>query len=286
MQNAPPLARRPGRPSTLAFGALAVAGLAGACGGAGVGAPGTPAAAPAATEAEWRALAWPRPAPVPAATRLSLGEIGVLAEPQWPEQAGVSPSLGLSELVTTGLLRRADVHFVERRRFAEAAAAERAGTARPPGAPLAGTSPGAELVAQVVWAPLGAGRTSLEVRLVAAATGAVAVSRRSLAPADADPGALARLTVATVLGALAEAGRLPTWADPVPGAAPVDYSPSRISASAVESFLLGLAAEERWRWEDARVAYAAAAREPAFFEAASALARTARLRTGGTLGES
>jgi hypothetical protein len=34
------------------------------------------------------------------------------------------------------------------------------------------------------------------------------------------------------------------------------------------------------------VAYAAAAREPAFFEAASALARTARLRTGGTLGES
>jgi len=48
-----------------------------------------------------------------------------------------------------------------------------------------------------------------------------------------------------------------------------------------------LASEEAWNWEGARVGYQeAGALESAFFEADVALARTARLRMGGTLGSS
>lgn len=273
-----------GRPVARALTAVALAGLAAACSSA-VGAPGGPTPAPAASEAEWRALATPRPTPLADAPRIALGDVTLLSTPRW--SAGtVSPTLGLAELIAAGLLRRADVRFVERRRFAAAAEAERTGAERPVGAPRAGVSLGAELVAHVVWAPVGGSSTSLEVRLVAAATGAVVVTRRALAPEDADPVGLARLAVGTVLAALGEAGRRPAWSDPVPGAAPEAFASSGIAPDAVADFHRGLAAEETWSWESARVAYTAAARARDFVEASAALARTARLRLGATLGES
>jgi hypothetical protein len=176
------------------------------------------------------------------------------------------------------------VELVERRRFTAAVDAERAGTPRPAGAPPAGVSRGAEMSATVVWLPLGA-ETSLEVRLTRPQTGAVVAGRRRMIPADADPVAAARAIVATILEALDELGRRPAWNDPVPGAAPAEYRPSGVPTAAVARFLQGLAAEERWNWEAARRSYEAAA-GAGFFEAEAALARTARLRTGGTLGES
>jgi len=194
--------------------------------------------------------------------------------------------LGVTELVAAGLLRRADVRFVERRRFAAAADAERAGRARPPAAPPVGTSEGAELVATVVVAALNSQQTSIEVRLADAATGAVRASTRRLVPRDADPVALARQAVTGVLVAASTLGGLPSWDDPSPNAAPSTYAASGIPTVAVESFLAGLAAEETWAWERARIAYQAAAATGGFVEAEAALARTARLRNGGTLGES
>ena len=105
---------------------------------------------------------------------------------------------------------------------------------------------------------------------------------------EADPPALARTIITGALTALTEMGRLPTWSDPLPHAAPAAYRPTDVPAAAVDAFLRGLAAEERWSWERARVGYqeAVALAGPAFFEAEAALARTARLRNGGTLGAS
>ena len=60
---------------------------------------------------------------------------------------------------------------------------------------------------------------------------------------------------------------------------------SEVLDPALQSFLRGLAAEESWDWEGARRGYQAAASDPGFFEAPAALARAARLRLGGTLGE-
>jgi hypothetical protein len=264
----------------------AAAAWAAACAGPGQGAPSARGPGAVATEEEWRALASPRPAPLAGAPRVALGEIVVLVEPSWSVPPPLPATLGLEEIVAAGLLQRADVRYVERRRFAAAAAAEQAGIPRPAEAPRAGVSPGAEYLASMVWAPLGSGRTSLEVRLVTVASGVVAASHRALAPADADPVGLARLTVRAILGALTEMGRLPSGSASTPGSNPSEYVPSGISARAVQAFFTGLAAEESWRWDAAREAYQAAARERAFSEAAAALARAARLRLGGTLGES
>lgn len=275
--------RMPGSsPTFFVRGAAAAFGFAfiAACATAGT------TSAPAATEAEWRVLASPRPSPVPGAPRLALTGVEMLAAPPWSLESPVPLSLGASELVVAGLLRRADVRFVERRRFAAAAEAERGGGPRPRGAPPAGVSDGAELVATVVWAPLAAGQASLEIRLADAATGAVRGTRRVLLPRDADPVALARQAVAGILAALAELGRLPEWSDPVPAAAPPAFAPSGVPLRAVEAFLAGLAAEESWRWEPARESYQAATVSIGFVEAEAALARAARLRLGGTLGES
>lgn len=259
--------------------------LALACAGPGGGSVGAPGRVGSVSDAEWRSLATPRPALLPGAVRLSVADVDLLAEPAWGARAAVPARLGLAELVAAGLLRRADVHFVERRRFSAAVDAERSGAPRPAGAPAAGVSPGAELSASVTWLPVGGGRASLEVRLVATASGAVAGARRKTVPEDADPVGLARVTVATILAALAELGRLPTWSDPIAAAAPAEYVASGVAAGAVEGFFAGLAAEEAWSWERAREAYQAAAATGAFFEASAALARTARLRLGGTLGE-
>lgn len=281
--------RIPGIASTVRLRAVATsialvgggALIAGCAGGGGVASAPVPA-----TELEWRALASPRPEPVTGAPRVALAGVELLTAPSWSAESPVSISLGITELVAAGLLRRADVRFVERRRFAAAADAERAGRARPRGAPAAGVSEGAELVATVVVGSLSESQWTVEVRLADAATGAVRATARSLVPSGADPVALARQAVRGILSALGETGRLPTWSDPFPAAAPTDFTPSGVSQSAFRDFLAGLAAEEVWAWERARVAYQSAAGRTGFVEAGAALARTARLRLGGTLGES
>lgn len=217
--------------------------------------------------------------------RVALSGVELVTSPPWPAAAPVAASLGVTELVAAGLLRRADVRFVERRRFAAAAEAERVGQPRPRGAPAAGVSEGAELVAAVVVAPLGSSQLTVEVRLADATTGAVRSSSRHLLPTQVDPVAVSRIAVRGILDALGTLGRLPPWNDPFPTAAPIDFVPSGVPESAVADFLAGLAAEEAWMWDRARVAYQAAARRVGFVEAGAAQARTARLRLGGTLGE-
>ena len=239
-----------------------------------------------ATDAEWRVLASPRPAPLPEAARISFAGVELPDAAPWSLTSPVPAGLGLSELVVTGLLRRRDVEFVERRRFAAAVDAERGGGGRPRGAPPAGLSRGVELTAAVAWLPLGAGQAVLEVRLMSPETGAIVGAHRQAIPADADPVGAARAIVATILAALDELGRLPSWGDPLEGAAPAAYRPTGIPRSAVEDFFEGLGAEERWNWEPARRSYQSASGSAGFFEARAALARTARLRSGGTLGES
>jgi hypothetical protein len=131
-----------------------------------------------------------------------LTQLELLGDPGWPRAAPVSASLGLTELVAAGLLRRGDVRFVERRRFAAAVDSERGGGARPAGAPAAGISPGAELSVLLTWIPLGPGEASLELRVSEMATGRVAETRRVSVPDDPDPVGLARAAVAAYLATL------------------------------------------------------------------------------------
>jgi hypothetical protein len=221
---------------------------------------------------------------------VSIGGVEILGQPAWGAAAvqanDVATDVALSELVVAGLIRRGDVRFVERRRFAAAVAAEQSGVPRPAAAPPAGLSQSAEILASAVWFPLPAGGASIEVRLTESARGAVLGTRRTTLPPDADLVSTARVTVGTILAVLGELGRRPDWPDPVANAAPERFAPSGVRPGAVSSFLTGLAAEESWRWEAARVAYQAAGESVGFFEAEAALARTARLRLGGTLGES
>jgi len=231
---------------------------------------------------------------VDGAARLAIGGIEILGQPSWPVEAlsangsanGVTPDLALAELVAAGLIRRADVRFVERRRFAAAVAAEESGVPRAAGAPPAGASQSAEILASAVWVQLPTGGAAIEVRLTESARGAVVGTRRTTLPPDADLVSTARVTVGTIMAVLGELGRRPAWPDPIANAAPEQFAPSGVSPRAVSSFLAGLGAEESWRWEPARVSYQAAAGSIGFFEAEAALARTARLRLGGTLGES
>ena len=239
------------------------------------------------SEAEWQALAVPRPAPLPGAARVSVAEITLLGS-SWGLQSNVEISLGVSELIVTGLLRRADVELVERRRFAAAADAERRGLARPAGTPAAGVSPGAEFVLSGSWASVGLDSAYLDLHLTDAEGGGVVTSWRAATANDAGPASLTRTIVGSLLAALDDMGRRPAWTDPDGDTAPASYRESEISSRAVEAFLRGLAAEEEWKWEAARRGYQAALAEggDSFVEAASALARTARLRNGGTLGAS
>jgi len=256
-----------------------------ACGGYTGGTPAGPAATNA-SEAEWRALAQPSPVPLDGAARISLAEVDLIADDPWGLSSPVSVSLGLSELVAAGLVRRRDVQFVERRRFAAAAEAERRGTARR-GAPPAGVSPGPELRLGVRWASFGLATAYLEMRLTDSESGSVVSTWRTETPSDPDPAGLARVIVGSLLGGLEDLGRLPAWTDLLADAAPRSFTSTAVPSTAVESFLSGLAAEERWDWEGARRGYQAAlAVDGAFFEASAALARTARLRLGGTLGAS
>lgn len=259
--------------------ALVLAGCGGAAGrGGGTG---------VATEAEWRELREPRPEPLPGAVRLTVSEVDFAGAYPWPEGARVGPSLAVSELVVANLLRRRDVHFVERRRFA---AAERRGDPAPPGRPPPGVSVSVDLGIVVIWLPTTSERASLEIRMTRVETGDVDGATRVIVPGDADPVAIARSIVGGTLEVLDELGRLPEWNDPLApavGAAANAGGDSGVSTEALLHFLRGLAAEERWSWEGARRGYQQALEsDPAFREARTVLARAARLRLGGTLAES
>ena len=272
-------------PRALIPSALAAVLVLSACSGGG-----GPAARPApanASEAEWRSLATARLEPLAGAARVSVSEITLLGD-VWDLPSGVDIGLGISELVVTGLLRRADVNLVERRRFAAAAAAERRGQARSAAAPAAGVSAGAEFVLSGTWASLGMDSAYLDLSLTDAQSGAVVKAWRSSTAKDADPTALTRTIIGSLLTALDEMGRRPQWRDPAGDTAPPSYRATSVSLTAVSAFLRGLSAEERWDWEGARRGYQAALAQSgsAFVEAAAALARTGRLRNGGTLGAS
>ena len=265
-----------------AWGVAAVAAASAACGGGG---PSAAVPAATATEAEWRALAAARPSPLDGSVRVTVGEIRLIDPNPWGLSSTLDVPLGLSELVVAGLLRRRDVHFVERRRFAVAADRERRGLARPQRAPPVGISPGAEMILAGSWAALGLDSAYLEMRLVDTETGDVVRTWRSATANGADPISLARTIVGGLLAGLDAMGRRPSWSDPIPTSAPATYRATTVPQQSVEGFLRGLAAEERWDWEAARRGYQAAA-VGGFFEAEVALARAARLRLGGTLGES
>lgn len=266
-------------------GALTLA----ACSGGGGGGATAGAVAPGeASEAEWRTLATPRTTPADGAVRVSVGDFELVADTPWNMRSAVPLDLGISELVAAGLLRRGDVHFVERRRFAAAADAERRGQTRPDAAPAAGVSPGPEFVLSGAWSSVGLSDAYLDLRLTDPESGRTVTAWRTVTPADADPIALARSVVGSLLESLEEMDRLPPWSDPVPGVVGDGYQNSGISLGAMEAFLDGLAAEESWAWEAARRGYQTALDRggDSFVEAAAALARTARLRNGGTLGAS
>lgn len=258
-----------------------------ACGG------GTPAVsggpAPASTsEAAWRRLATPRPAPLPGAPRVSVSDVQILAQGHLGLAPTADVNLGVAELVAAGLLRRQDVQFVERRRFAAALEAEQRGRPRGPGAPPVGESAGAEYLLSATWSSLGLDSAYLDVRLSDAETGAVVGKRRVATPNDADPTGVARTVVGSLLVILGDLDRRPEWNDAVPASAPASYRPSGVPTAAVDDFLAGLAAEDAWNWDAARQGYESALKVggQGFFEATAALARTARLRLGGTLGAS
>ncbi len=222
---------------------------------------------------------------------MTVSDLRLLGSGSWSESAeGVSPSVGLQELVSVGLLRRRDVHFVERRRFAAAADRERRGEARPEGAPPIGRSPGADLILTGSWFAQGADSAVLELRLTGAETGEVVRSWRTATPADADLPSLARTATGGLLRALGAMGRLPEWDDPLAGTgvepAPPAYRSAGIPTPAVGAYLRGVRAVDGYQWEAARRAFQRALEiaGEGFFEADVALARAARLRAGETLG--
>lgn len=242
-----------------------------------------------ASEAQWRVLREVRPEALPGAARVTVSEVSFLGDVPWPDGAAVGAELGISELITTNLLPRRDVDFVERRRFAAAAAAERRGEPGPPGRPPAGVSRSADLGIGATWIPTGADAAAVEIRLVDMETGDVVGTGRLALSRPADGVGLARTIVRGTLRVLDELDRLPAWDDPraTPGGDANVPVTSGVSMEAMRHFLRGLAAEEAWSWERARRGYQdALAVEPDFYEARAALARTARLRLGGTLAES
>lgn len=249
------------------------------------GGPPAPSTIPMAPENVWASLNRPRPEPLDGAARVSVSEITVLTS-TWEKLEEVGKTLGLQELIAAGLLRRRDVQYVERRRFAAAVERERRNLPQPRHAPAAGTSAGAEYLLMGAWAATGDSAV-LALRLVDAQSGEVRSSWRATTPSAADPTSVARHAVASLLSELRDLGRLPDWSDPLTTAAPSEYTPSGVSPSATRAFFAGLAAEELFDWEGARRGYQSAKENsPGFFEADVALERVARLRAGSTLGGS
>ncbi len=251
---------------------------------------GPPSSVLVAPESVWRNLAQPRAQPLADAPRISVTDVIVIGG-VWPGASAVSASLGLQELVAAGLIRRRDVQFVERRRFA--AAVEREASGLPPlrNSPRTGVSPGAQLQLAGSWIPAGDSAT-LDLRLVDVETSAVVTAWRTTTPQDIDPTSVARTIVGSMISALNALGRIPSWSDPLASAtvhpAPTAFTPSGVSTEAVAAFFRGIEAEDRFDWEAARRAYQMATElsGTAFFESDAALARVARLRAGGALGAS
>lgn len=254
---------------------LVVAG----CAGAGAGS--TP-------ESVWRSYLEPRPEPLPGATRLSVGEFQLVPDGQWAVGTALTAAEGLQELVGTGLLRRRDVHFVERRRFSRAVEREQRGLPRPAGAPPIGRSPGAELILFGTWIPAGADSAALSLRLTEAETGVIRRSWSVGTPRDADAVSLARAATGSLLAVLDSLGRRPRWDDPVePGhTASRTFRRAGVPPEAVEAYFRGADAEDRYDWEGALREYRTALdlAGQGFWEPGVALARVARLRAGESLG--
>lgn len=250
--------------------------------------PGRSGSADIATEAEWRALRTEAVQPLPGAPALSVFEARIGG--RWAGPGGEHGALaeGLTELVAAGLMRRADVDFVERRRFAPAAEAERLGSAIAARQPAPGVTRPVDYIVQVTWLPLPGGDATAEVQLVAPGSGEVVEGARTTMAASADPVFVARAVVDAALRLVDLRTTRPAWQDPLhvdgPGVANADGT-SGVSPNAILRFLDGLAAEDRWNWEGARRGYQAASVDPSFHEARTLLARAARLRLGGTLAE-
>jgi len=289
-----PTRRRGGTPRVVLRSALAV--LFATLGAGGCGGP-PPPAVPAPSElasASWEELARPRPEPLEDAPRISVAAFEVAVPDRGSDLPGdLGIETALQEMISVGLLRRRDVEFVERRRFIRAVRQVQQGRARPEGAPPVGRTPGAELVLEGRWEPARPDSVVLELRLTDARTGEERRAWRTAAPARADLPSLARAATGGLLRALSALDRLPEWDDPLEArgieAAPPRYRDAAVPAGAMDAFLRGLEAEDRYAWQRARRDYLEAIEEgepPVFFEAREALARTARLRTGGTLGES
>lgn len=236
-----------------------------------------------ATEAEWRALRTPAIEPLPGAPAVTVYEASLVG--RWPDPvpSGVSLGIGVSELVTAGLMRRRDVAFVERRRFTPAAEAERQGIRRAPGTPAAGVSPPLDFAIQSSWVDAGGGRSTAEVQLLDPGTGQVLAGTRVEFGAQLDPVTLARAIVRASLDLLDGETSRPAWTDPAP--LPNVGEGSGVESAAIDALFSAVAAEDRWRWDAARRGFVAAAADPAFLEASILLGRTARLRLGGTLAE-
>lgn len=272
----------PSHRSTMTALALILAGCASAAG------PTPSTEARAATEAEWRALRTDPVQPLPDAPALSVLEARIGGEWTGPGGQHAALAAGLTDLVAAGLMRRADVDFVERRRFGPAAEAERLGRTAPARQPPPGVTRSLDYMVQVTWLPLPGGDATAEVQLVAPGSGEVVEGTRTTMPRSSDPVFVARAIVETTLQLVDQRATRPPWQDPLAaemsGTANADGT-SGVSHGAILEFLDGLAAEDRWNWEGARRGYQAAATSPSFHEARILLARAARLRLGGTLAE-
>ncbi len=216
---------------------------------------------------------------------MSVAEALLTADPWGLPQSG--SALALTELVSVDMLERRDVSFVERRRFTPAAERQRLGLPAPAGQPPVGTSAGAEWMLHITVVTNPAVPGALDLRLVHVESGANRAGWRVAVPVEADLVGLARLVVGSVMLQLNELA-LGVARD---ASAPVvsdTYADSAVPGGATTAFLNGVRWEDLYRWELARASYesALARANGNFREAETALRRTARLRSGGSLGGS
>ncbi len=237
-----------------------------------------------ATEAEWRALALPRAEALGGAPTVTITEFDFAGPFPQSWDGDLTPSVLLTELAAAGLTGERSIRFLERRRFTPAAEAERRGIPPPPGQPRVGVSPALDYHVFPTWIPL-SDSARIDVRLVEPGTGSIVLSGAGMVAAKEDVVAVARVTVAVAISLLAEEGLLPGAEGAAASPGMNGSVPHGVRATDIQSFVRGLSAEERWDWEEARRGFGGAARDGVFYEAVQHLARTARLRMGGTLAE-
>lgn len=269
--------RRPsphGFPGRLAC-ALTVLAAAACRGGGGVDTGMAPAGL---SPVDWSAISQVRPEVAPGAPVLTIA----------PFRGSIPDSVGViaSELVLARFLHRTDVQVVERRRFTRAVDRIRRGLPAPDGAPEPGVTPSAGWRVATTVASVPGGNARLTVQLVETATNRVAEARDVEAGSDRGVLEVSRVAGDLLLEMLAGLELLPEDAPPPEPWARADGV--NRAEEATRLFALGVAAEDRWDWEASGSAYrtALAVGGPGFTEAAQALARVARLRAGGTLGQS